>query len=67
MLDCSRNAVRTVESVKRFIDELALMGYNQLLFYAEDMYEIKNDIVYETEYTEVDTETGEVKDYGSES
>ena len=31
---------------------------------SEDMYEVKNDIVYDTEYTEVDTETGEVKENG---
>lgn len=34
---------------------------------SEDMYEVKNDIIYDTEYTEIDTETGEVKDYGSEN
>jgi hypothetical protein len=32
---------------------------------SEDMYEVKNDIVYDTEYTEVDTETGEVKENGN--
>ena len=31
---------------------------------SEDMYEVKNEVVYEGEYTEVDTETGEVKDNG---
>lgn len=34
---------------------------------AEDMYEVKNDIVYDAEYSEVDTETGEMKDDGSEN
>lgn len=34
---------------------------------AEDMYEVKNDVIYDTEYTEVDTETGEVKEDGSEN
>jgi recombination protein RecT len=30
---------------------------------SEDMYEVTNDIVYDdTQYNEVDTETGEVKD-----
>ncbi len=43
MLDCSRNAVRTVECVKRFIDDLALMGYNQLQLYTEDIYEIDGE------------------------
>ena len=27
---------------------------------AEDMYEVQNENVFEAEYTEVDTETGEV-------
>jgi recombination protein RecT len=27
---------------------------------SEDMYEVKNETVFEAEYTEVDTETGEV-------
>ena len=43
MLDCSRNAVRTVATVKKFIDNLALMGYNQLQLYTEDTYEIEGE------------------------
>ncbi len=43
MLDCSRNAVRRVESVKAFIRQLALMGHNTLLLYTEDTYEIENN------------------------
>lgn len=43
MLDCSRNAVRNVETVKVFLDNLALMGYNQLQLYTEDTYEIKGE------------------------
>ena len=27
-LDCARNAVMTVESIKRFIDYISAMGYN---------------------------------------
>lgn len=42
MLDCSRNGVMTVESVKRFIDLMVRMGYNCLLLYTEDTYEIKS-------------------------
>ena len=34
---------------------------------SDDMYEVKNEIVYDTEYTEVDTETGEVKDDGNQN
>ncbi len=40
MIDCSRNAVMTVESVKQYIDLLAKMGYNMLMLYTEDTYEV---------------------------
>lgn len=42
MLDCSRNAVYKVETVKKFIDDLSAMGYNTLMLYTEDTYEIPN-------------------------
>ena len=41
MLDCSRNAVMTVDSVKQWIDITADLGYNMLMLYTEDTYEIK--------------------------
>lgn len=41
MYDCSRNAVPEVESVKRRIRHLALMGYTSLMLYTEDTYEIE--------------------------
>lgn len=43
MLDCSRNAVMNVPAVKKFIDLLAVMGYNSLQLYTEDTYEVKNE------------------------
>ena len=43
MLDCSRNAVRNIKTLKKFIDNLALMGYNQLQLYTEDTYEIEGE------------------------
>ena len=43
MLDCSRNAVMNVPSLKRFIDCLAKMGYNMLQLYTEDTYEIEGE------------------------
>ncbi len=43
MCDCSRNAVMSVESVKRFIRHLAVMGYNQLMLYTEDTYEVDGE------------------------
>lgn len=42
MLDFSRNAVMTVGSVKRWIDLMADFGYNTLMLYLEDTYEIKS-------------------------
>lgn len=43
MLDCSRNAVRSVEHLKEIIRNLALMGYNQLQLYTEETYEIEEE------------------------
>lgn len=43
MLDMSRNAVMQVSEVKRMIDYLSKMGYNSLMMYMEDTYEIKGE------------------------
>ena len=43
MLDCSRNGVLTVDSVKRYADIIRKMGYNTLMLYTEDTYEIDNN------------------------
>lgn len=40
MLDCSRNAVMKVQTVKNYADLLAKMGYNTLMLYTEDTYEV---------------------------
>lgn len=40
MVDCSRNAVMTVEAVKRYIDQLASLGMNLLMLYTEDTFEV---------------------------
>lgn len=40
MLDCSRNAVMTAESVRRWIDLTAKLGCNTLHLYMEDTYEV---------------------------
>lgn len=40
MLDCSRNAVMKVSSVKRYIHQLAALGMNMLMLYTEDTYEV---------------------------
>ncbi len=41
MIDNSRNAVMKPEAIKRYIDILARLGYNCLMLYTEDTYEIK--------------------------
>jgi len=43
MLDCSRNAVMTLEEQKKFIELLSRMGYNQLQLYMEDTYEAEGE------------------------
>ena len=40
MLDCSRNAVPNAESLRKWIDITAELGYNTLLLYTEDTYEV---------------------------
>ncbi|MBP5184946.1 MAG: family 20 glycosylhydrolase, partial [Lachnospiraceae bacterium] len=43
MLDCSRNAVMKPESLKRFIRMTALMGFNAIMLYTEDTYEVPGE------------------------
>lgn len=43
MIDCSRNAVRTVKTVERLIDIMSALGYNTLMLYTEDTYEIEGE------------------------
>lgn len=42
MLDCSRNAVMKPARIMEYIDMIADMGYNCLMLYTEDTYEISN-------------------------
>lgn len=42
MLDCSRNGVLKVESVKEEIRRMAALGLNTLMLYTEETYEIKD-------------------------
>ena len=46
MLDCSRNRVMTVEHLKSWMAKLALMGYNQVLLYCEDTYELPGEPLF---------------------
>ena len=43
MLDCSRNAVMTVDAVKQWIDITTDLGYNALMLYTEDTYEVAEE------------------------
>lgn len=43
MLDCSRNAVMKVNEVEKFASVLKSLGYNVLLLYTEDTYEIDGE------------------------
>ena len=43
MLDCSRNGIMTVENIKKFIDLIKKMGYNQLFLHMEDTYEVEGE------------------------
>lgn len=41
MVDCSRNAVPEIETLKKFVDLMKAMGYNMLMLYTEDTYEVE--------------------------
>lgn len=43
MVDCSRNAVPKVETVKKFVSFLASLGYTYVYLYTEDTYELKDN------------------------
>ena len=43
MLDMSRNAVMKPSEVKKFADILRSFGYNTLMLYTEDTYEVENE------------------------
>ena len=43
MIDMSRNAVMTVDSLKRFLPLLKKMGYNCVMLYTEDTYEVNGE------------------------
>lgn len=43
MIDCSRNAVPKLETLFSLLIELASLGYNYLMLYTEDTYQIPNE------------------------
>ncbi len=46
MLDCSRNAVMRPEQVKKFAALLKKMGYDTVMLYTEDTFEVKNEPMF---------------------
>ncbi len=64
MLDCSRNAVMTVPAVKDLIEKMKDAGYNFLMLYTEDTYEIPAEPLFgylRGRYTQA--ELKEIDDY----
>ena len=43
MLDCSRNAVPTLDYLKEWVRRMALFGYNLLMLYTEDTYQLEGE------------------------
>lgn len=46
MVDCSRNAVKNIQTVKKLIRNLAMIGYTSLMLYTEDTYEVENEPMF---------------------
>ncbi len=46
MLDCSRNAVMKPAYIKRWLRRLALLGYNRLMLYTEDVYRLPGEPLF---------------------
>ena len=66
MLDCSRNAVINMHTLKQIVRMLALMGMNNLLLYMEDTYEIDSEPFFgymRGRYSK--TELNEIDEYAS--
>lgn len=64
MLDVSRGAAPTVKAIKEQIDYLAIMGYNMVMLYSEDMIELPSRPYFgylQGRYTEA--ELRELDDY----
>ena len=43
MLDCSRNAVMKVSYLKKWLRRLTLLGYNMVMLYTEDTYQLPEE------------------------
>lgn len=64
MLDCSRNAVMRPEAVKNFVEIISGFGYNALMLYTEDTFEVDGEPCigyFRGRYTQ--TELKEIDEY----
>ena len=43
MIDCSRNAVMSLDGIKNYFPILKKMGYNTVFMYTEDTYEVDGE------------------------
>lgn len=43
MVDCSRNAVMNLAALKRFVKVISALGYDTLMLYTEDTYEVDGE------------------------
>ena len=43
MIDCSRNAVMNLTAIKRFVKVTSALGYDTLMLYTEDTYEVDSE------------------------
>ena len=46
MLDCCRNAVMSVDTIKTWLLRASLMGYNELMIYTKDTYELPGEDIF---------------------
>lgn len=46
MIDCSRNAVMSTQTIKQFANIIKKMGYNTIMLYTEDTYEVNNQPLF---------------------
>ena len=46
MIDCSRNGVLNIPTVKKVIRNIAMLGYTSMMLYTEDTYEVDGEPVF---------------------
>lgn len=66
MVDCSRNAVVNIPTVKKLMRNMAMLGYNSMMLYTEDTYEVDGEPILgylRGRYTQA--ELKELNDYGA--